>query len=155
MKMCSLHLSYLLYLMVIKLAGLVLESDRLLCGTIWWHNSCLPTLLCSWPPVTLPLNVVSSSLVDIHTDPHAHILPAAGGKVQGEQFIRALTVRLQGALCLHQFTQQIGTTQSLLLHLPHASPLHVNNKPLRATWEKTVFGYFKKETSAQTAGETD
>lgn len=92
--------------------------------------------------VTLPLNVVSSSLVDIHTDPHAHILPAAGGKVEGEQFIRALTVRLQGALCLHQFTQQISTTQSLLLHLPHASPLYVNNKPLRATWEKNSVWLF-------------
>lgn len=150
MKMCvSLCLSSLLYLMAIQLRGLVLESDRLLCGTIWWHTVIVSFLLFRalgllvfMKMVTLPLNVVSSSLVGIHTDPHAHILPAVGGKVEGEQFIRALTVRLQGALCLHQFTQQIGTAQSLLLHLPHVSPLYVNNKPLRATWGKNCVWLF-------------
>lgn len=49
------------------------------------------------------------------------------------QFISALTVRLQGTLRLHQFTQQIGTPQSPLLDLPHVSPLHVNNKAARVT----------------------
>eukprot|EP00064_Thunnus_orientalis_P021026 superscaffoldBa00006131_g21180 len=35
--------------------------------------------------------------------------------VEAGQFINALTVRLRGALRLHQFTQQIGTPQSPIL----------------------------------------
>lgn len=64
---------------------------------------------------------------------NTHILPAVGERVEAGQFISALTVRLQGALRLHQFIQQIGTPQSLLLDLPHVSPLHLNNKAVRLT----------------------
>lgn len=53
--------------------------------------------------------------------------------MEAGKFISAVTVRLQGALCLHQFTQQIGTPQSPLLDLPRVSPLHVNNKAVRVT----------------------
>lgn len=62
-----------------------------------------------------------------------HILSAAEERVEAGQFISALTVRLRGALRLHQFTQQIGTPQSLLLDLPHVSPLCDNNKAVRVT----------------------
>lgn len=62
-----------------------------------------------------------------------HILLAVGERVDAGQFISVLTVRLQGALRLHQFTQQIGTPQSLLLDLAHVSPLYFNNKSVRLT----------------------
>lgn len=83
--------------------------------------------------VALPLYVVSSSLAGVHTYSHAHILLAVGERVDAGQFISVLTVRLQGALRLHQFTQQIGTPQSLLLDLARVSPLYFNNKSVRLT----------------------
>lgn len=64
------------------------------------------------------------------------ILPAAGGGLEGDwrgtgQSISGLTVGLQGALHLHQSTQQIGPLQSTRLGSPHVSPLHVNSKGVR------------------------
>lgn len=63
--------------------------------------------------VTLPLNIVSSSLARlpptlILTHTRAH--PAAGGQAESGQSISALTVRLRGALHLHQSARQIGAT---------------------------------------------
>lgn len=66
---------------------------------------------------TLPLNPVSSSLAGIRADAHEHQHPrcgcgaGGGGGRGGErtgQSISGLTVGLQGALHLHQSTQQIG-----------------------------------------------
>lgn len=64
---------------------------------------------------------------------HKHIPSVVGARVEAGQFISPVTVRLQGALRLHQFIQQIGTPQSLLPDLPHVSPLHDNNKAVRVT----------------------
>lgn len=64
---------------------------------------------------------------------NTHILPAAREWVEAGQSISALTVRLRGALHLHQPTQRIGTPKSPRLDLPHMSPLHVNSKGVRLT----------------------
>lgn len=90
--------------------------------------------LCSLPVfrkmVTLPLNPVSSSLAGIRADPHDHQHPSCSWRGTG-QSISGLTVGLQGALHLHQSTQQIGPLQSTRLGSPHVSPLHVNSKGVR------------------------
>lgn len=87
--------------------------------------------------VTLPLNPVSSSLAGIRADPHEHQHPSRscgdwgwGVGCGGEtgQSISGLTVGLQGALHLHQSTQQIGPLQSTRLVSPHMSPLYVNSR---------------------------
>lgn len=80
--------------------------------------------------VTLPLNIVSSSLAGVHADSHEH---TSWERMEACRFISALTVRLQGALRLHQFTQQRSTARSPPLHSPHVSPLHGNNKAVRVT----------------------
>lgn len=84
---------------------------------------------------TLPLNPVSSSLAGIRADPHEHQHPSrscrdwGGGGAGGTgQSISGLTVGLQGALHLHQSTQQIGPLQSTRLVSPHMSPLYVNSR---------------------------
>lgn len=87
----------------------------------------------------MPLYIATSSLAGVHAASHADTSSRQqGDRVEGGRFISALTVRLQGALRLHQFTQQIGTAQSMLLHLPHVSPLHVNNRAVRVTTVNTA-----------------
>lgn len=90
-------------------------------------------LLVFMKTLTRPLNTVSSSLAGIRADPHEHQHPScsSGDWVEAGQSISGLTLGLQGALHLHQSTQQIGTLQSTGRASPHTSPLYVNNKGVR------------------------
>lgn len=93
-----------------------------MCSCVVHEISCIATLCCQFQ---------SSRCSYLFSC--THILLAVGERVDAGQFISVLTVRLQGALRLHQFTQQIGTPQSLLLDLAHVSPLYFNNKSVRLT----------------------
>lgn len=66
-------------------------------------------LLCAAPP----LSAISVSVESGHAASHAHTHTAflqSGKRLKAGQFISDLTVRLRGALRLHQFTQQTQVT---------------------------------------------